>query len=210
MRVGMNLFLWTDDPCDEAWLPLYERLATIGFDGVELPVFDTDVDRFRALGRRLDDLGLERTGCSVRAPESDPISADAAVRAEALAESKRVVDCCEAVGAKLLCGPLYAALGQFSGAGPTKEEWDRSVDVMRDVADHAASADVSLAFEFLNRFEIYLLNTTEGHGALRLRRRAPQRGNPLRHVPRAYRREGPGGGDPHARRVDHSRTHLGE
>ncbi|MAG29605.1 MAG: isomerase [Deltaproteobacteria bacterium] len=161
MKVGMNLFLWTDDPCDERWLPLYERLKAMGFDGLELPVFDTNEEHFAVLGRRLDDLGLERTACTVRAPENDPISPDAAIRAEAVAESNRVVDCCEAVGARLLCGPLYAAIGQFSGAFPTKEEWDRSVAVMQQVADHASAADVALSFEFLNRFELYLLNCTE-------------------------------------------------
>jgi D-psicose/D-tagatose/L-ribulose 3-epimerase len=105
-------------------------------------------------------MGLERTACTVRAPENDPISSDAAIRAAAVAESKRVVDCCEAAGVDLLCGPLYAAIGQFSGEGPSKEEWDRSVGVMQQVADHAAAAEISLTFEFLNRFEIYLLNST--------------------------------------------------
>ena len=160
MKVGMNLFLWTDDPCDEGWLPLYERLKSMGFDGIELPVFDANPERFASLGRRLQDMGLERTACTVRAPENDPISSDAAIRAAAVAESKRVVDCCEAAGVDLLCGPLYAAIGQFSGEGPSKEEWDRSVGVMQQVADHAAAAGISLTFEFLNRFEIYLLNST--------------------------------------------------
>ncbi len=106
MKVGMNLFLWTDDPCAESWLPLYERLKAIGFDGIELPVFDPDPERFAELGKRLDEIGLERTAVSVRNAEDDPISPDAEVRAAAVAASKRVVDCCEAAGASLLGGPL--------------------------------------------------------------------------------------------------------
>ena len=39
MKYGMNLLLWTDDPCDESHLPLYGRLKEMGFDGVELPIF---------------------------------------------------------------------------------------------------------------------------------------------------------------------------
>ena len=62
MKVGMNLFLWTDDPVDERWLPLYERLAAMGFDGVELPVFDANPEAFARLGKRLDDLGLGGRG----------------------------------------------------------------------------------------------------------------------------------------------------
>jgi D-psicose/D-tagatose/L-ribulose 3-epimerase len=160
VKVGMNLFLWTDNPVDESWLPLYERLKGMGFDGVELPIFDPDPEKFAALGRRLEDMGLERTAITVRNPGDDPISADAEVRGEALSATKRVIDCCEAVGSSVLGGPLYAAIGQFSGAGPTQEEWNRSVSVLRDAADYAALAKIGLTFEFLNRFEIYLLNST--------------------------------------------------
>lgn len=160
MKVGMNLFLWTDNPVDESWLPLYERLKGMGFDGVELPIFDPEPEKFAALGRRLEDMGLERTAITVRNPGDDPISPDAEVRGEALSVTKRVIDCCEAVGSSVLGGPLYAAIGQFSGAGPTQEEWNRSVSVLRDAADYAALAKIGLTFEFLNRFEIYLLNST--------------------------------------------------
>jgi D-psicose/D-tagatose/L-ribulose 3-epimerase len=160
MKVGMNLFLWTDDPVDETWLPLYERLQAMGFDGVELPIFDANAEKFAALGRRLDDLGLERTAITVRNASDDPLSSDASVREAALDATKRVLDCCEAVGSSMLGGPLYAAIGQFSGAGPTEEEWKRSVSVMQQAADYAARSGTRLTFEFLNRFEIYLLNST--------------------------------------------------
>ena len=160
MKYGMNLLLWTDDPTLEQWLPLYARLKQMGFDGVELPLMGATPERLSALGRRLDELGLERTAVNVRSVEEDPISNDASVRAAALAGLEHTIDCAEAVGASLLAGPLYAALGRFSGAGPTSEEWDRGVDVIRQAADHAARSGISLTLEFLNRFEIYLLNCT--------------------------------------------------
>lgn len=159
MKFGMNLFLWTDAPTDEAHLPLYERLRAMGFDGLELPIMGTvDPDAFAAMGARLDDMGLERTGVTVCPADADPISPDAAVRRAAVAHLTQAVDACAAAGGRVLGGPLYAAIGEFSGAGPTPDEWSRSVDVMQEVAAHAATRDVSLAFEFLNRFEIYLLN----------------------------------------------------
>ena len=161
MKIGMNLFLWTDDPADETWLPLYERLASMGFDGIELPIFDVRPERYRALGRRLDDLGLARTAVTVCNADADPISPDPSVRVAAADRLRRVVDCCEAGGVELLAGPLYAAIGVFSGAGPTSDEIARSVEVLGGVADYAAEPEIRLAFEFLNRFEIYLLNSAE-------------------------------------------------
>ena len=161
MKYGMNLLLWTDDPTDPAHLPLYGRLAALGFDGLELPIMGPDPDpaAFAKLGDQIGELGMERTCINVCAADANPASLDPAVRAAATAALKRAVDCTAAAGSNLLAGPLYAAIGEFSGAGPTRDEWKCSVEVMQTVAEHAAKMDVSLSFEFLNRFEIYLLNT---------------------------------------------------
>ena len=160
MRIGINLLLWTDDPTREDLLPLYERLARMGYDGLELPIFGGEPERFRALGARLANLGLARTATAVCPPEADPIHPDVAVRRAAVSHLSRAIDCCEAAGAELLGGPLYAAIGKFSGKPPTDSEWEASVDVLQAAADCAARAGVTLVFEFLNRFEIYLLNDT--------------------------------------------------
>jgi D-psicose/D-tagatose/L-ribulose 3-epimerase len=154
------LLLWTDDPTQERYLPLYERLARMGYDGLELPIFAGEPERFRALGARLAELGLARTATAVCPPEADPIHPDVAVRRAAVAHLSRAIDCCEAAGADLLGGPLYAAIGKFSGKPPTESEWEGSVDALQTAADYAARAGVTLVFEFLNRFEIYLLNDT--------------------------------------------------
>ena len=37
-----------------------DQMKAMGYDGVEVPVFNTDLD-YAAWGKRLDDLGLERT-----------------------------------------------------------------------------------------------------------------------------------------------------
>ena len=157
MKFGMNLLLWTGELSD-AMLPVLESLKEMGFDGVELPVFNTDLD-YREWGQRLDNLGLERTAVTVRGEEDNPISSDAAVRSQGIEATKRALDCCEAVGATHLVGPYHSALGVFSGQGPSSSEWSCGVDSMRQVAEHAGQADVMLAVECLNRFETYLLNT---------------------------------------------------
>ncbi len=161
VRYGMNLFLWTDDPTQESLLPLYERLAAMGFDGLELPIFDATPEGFARLGQRLSDLGLASTAVTVCNPETDPISPDSAVRDAARRHLVHAVDCAQAAGAELLAGPLYAAIGQFSGRGPSKEERERSLETLAPVADHARAAGLRLSLEFLNRFEIYLLNSAE-------------------------------------------------
>ncbi|MBX7072071.1 MAG: sugar phosphate isomerase/epimerase [Pirellulales bacterium] len=160
MKYGMNLLLWTDQLADEH-LPVLERLKAMGYDGVELPLFNLDVDLYSRWGKRLDDLGLERTAVTVRTVDDNPASADSNVRALGVANNKQAVDCCQAAGIRLICGPYHSALGHFSGAGPTPTEWSHAVDSMRQVAEHAAKCHVTLAVEYLNRFECYLLNSAK-------------------------------------------------
>jgi D-psicose/D-tagatose/L-ribulose 3-epimerase len=157
MKFGMNLLLWTGEMSEDV-LPVLESLKEMGFDGVEVPLFNLDLD-YAGWGRRLDQLGLERTAVTVRGVEDNPISPDPAVRALGVENNKRAVDCCRALGATALVGPYHSALGFFSGLGPTHDEWTWAVESMRQVAEHAGQAEVMLGVECLNRFECYLLNT---------------------------------------------------
>ena len=157
MKFGMNLLLWTGE-LNESMVPVLESLKKMGYDGVELPVFNLDLD-YAAWGRRLDDLGLERTAVTVRGVDDNPSSTDAAVRALGVERNRRALDCCQAIGATLLVGPFHSGLGYFTGQGPTSEEWKWGVESMQQVAEHAGSVGVTLGIEALNRFECYLLNT---------------------------------------------------
>lgn len=158
MRYGMNLLLWADTLSDEA-LPLLDQVKQIGFDAVEIPIFEVDVDKYARWGKHLDDAGLARTGVTVRGAEDNPISPDPLVRRKGVEGNKAALDCAAAAGCETLCGPFHSALGEFSGKGPTEDEWRWAIESMRQVAGHAQQCDVTLGVEYLNRFECYLLNT---------------------------------------------------
>jgi D-psicose/D-tagatose/L-ribulose 3-epimerase len=156
MKFGMNLLLWTD-ALHDGMAPVVEQLKQIGYDGVEVPLFSCDERLCREWGRRLDDLGLERTAVTIRGADDNPISPDPRVRAAGVDAIKRTLDCCQALWAPILCGPYHSALGHFSGLGPTADEWKWGVESMRQMAEHATAAGVTLAVEYLNRFETYFL-----------------------------------------------------
>lgn len=157
MKYGLNLLLWTTDVTDEH-AALLEKIKTWGYDGVELPLFELDPARYRRLGDRLSTLGLERTAVTVSTGEANPISDSPAVRHAAVDRLKKVIECCQAAGVEKLCGPFHSAIGQFSGTGPTADEWKWGKETLYQVADFAREANVTLVLEYLNRFECYLLN----------------------------------------------------
>jgi D-psicose/D-tagatose/L-ribulose 3-epimerase len=166
VKLGMNMLLWSTDVSGPEFAATFERIAELGFDGVEIPIFDREVDKYAALAERLEVLGLERLAVAARGPGESPIAGDPAERANAVAATKANVDSAAALGATLLCGPIGAPLGVFTGAAPTGEERARSLDYLREVAPHAEERGVTLALEYLNRFEMYLTNTAGDLAAL--------------------------------------------
>ncbi len=163
MKLGMNMLLWSTDVSGPEYDDVYAMLKDAGFDGVEIPIFDREVDKYAELGARLDSLGLERLAVSARGADDDPIASDPAA---AIAATKANLDSAAALGAPLICGPLGAPLGVFSGAPPTAEEKARSVAYLREVGPYAEERGVTIALEYLNRFEMYLTNTAADLAAI--------------------------------------------
>lgn len=161
MKYGMNMLLWTSDVTEREY-PVLEQLKRIGYDGVELPIFIMDADRFRKLGRKLDELGLERTAVTVcPSPDVNPISSDPKARENGFNHLKVAIDMCQAAGATHLCGPIHSTLGHFSGQGRTEDEWKYGKETLAKAADYAKQARITLVVEYLNRFEAYFLNCAD-------------------------------------------------
>ena len=64
MKYGMNLLLWAT-AVDESHDGILEQIKEIGYDGVEVPIFEHDAAGFERLGGKLDELGLGRTAVTV-------------------------------------------------------------------------------------------------------------------------------------------------
>lgn len=156
MRIGINLMAWSGvvGPEEIAHLP---AIAALGFDGVELPVFDPgrlDAPRVRE--------ALAASGLACTASSALPPGASLIRPAEQAAGIAFLRDCLRtvaAVGATVLCGPLFAPVGQLTGVPRTADEWDAAVQGLRQVAPIAEDLGIQIAIEPLNRFETYFLNT---------------------------------------------------
>ncbi|MDR0656355.1 MAG: sugar phosphate isomerase/epimerase [Treponema sp.] len=160
MKIGMNLFLWTDVPEYAKHENLIDLIGKIGFNGVEFPVESMSVDSIAKFAIKCDRLGLDRTAVAVFQPSKyDPVSPNKTLRQAAV----RAIDEWSAktadLGADLLSGPFFQGLGRFSGSPVNAEEWKWVLDTLHEACAAADKRGVRIALEPLNRFEMYFVNT---------------------------------------------------
>ena len=160
-KIGFNLLVWSGGIPDTFWA-VTERLKELGYDGIECFMEERNVSVYKKFGDHLRGLGLEATCVLGVGPDDNPVDASSAIRQKAVDRLKEAVDCAQAVGSKVICGPFHSAFATFTNRRPPEdEEYKRSADVLRTAADHAAKANIVFAVEALNRFECYLCNTMD-------------------------------------------------
>jgi len=158
MKFGLNMLLYTA-AFGEKSLGLIGKTARMGFDGVEIPLFDTSLVDPASTRKALADHAMEVTTCSVMAPDASLISDRAADRRRGVAHLQKCIELTAEMGGRALCGPLYSPVGHLVGRGRTAAEWRRAVPALRRVGEFAQEHKVTIGIEPLNRFETYFLNT---------------------------------------------------
>ncbi|HXI19278.1 MAG TPA: sugar phosphate isomerase/epimerase family protein [Chloroflexota bacterium] len=163
VRLGINLMAWSG-AVGLAELDLLPRIAELGYDGVELPIFQPEAVDVTAVRRALEASGLAAT-VSTALPRGASLL-DPAERAAGVAFLDRCAAAAAACGATMLCGPMYTPVGQLPGRSRTTAEWDSCVAGLQTAGERAARYGVNLAVELLNRFETHFLNTVDDGVAL--------------------------------------------
>lgn len=159
MKIGFNLLLWSASITAER-TDLFAKMKEVGYDGVEMFLGLPEIADYKKIAPVLKDHGLGCTTVTCPPPEANPVSPDPAARQKGLDHMKWAVDATAAMGGEILAGPFHSAYAVFTNKAPTEDEFNWSCDVMREAAEYAQQAGLTLATEPLNRFECYLLNTS--------------------------------------------------
>lgn len=159
VKIGMNMLLWGIQITPEH-IPVFEGIAAAGYDGVEIPVVGQSAAELREMAAACDDLGLERTAVAFVGEDVNPISPEPRIRAAAVDSLNKAVDDANLIGADIIVGGIYQAHKYFTGKGPTTREWNWSAEYLRTCGEYAQRHGVRLGLEFLNRFEVFLINTS--------------------------------------------------
>ncbi len=159
-KIGMNLLLWGTE-INASLFPVLEQIKAAGYDGVEVPIFDTDPAHWEPWRKKLDELKLDRVAVTINGPDHHQISADPFMRHKTLERNKLALECAQVLGSSLLTGPYHSALGVFTGSKSTEEENNWAAENLFELAEHAKSLNITLGLEYLNRFESYLVSCTD-------------------------------------------------
>ena len=160
-KIGVDTFIWSERFVeDDLWI--LDKAAELGFEPLDIAIAHPEEFPTAKVKARAADLGLPLVTTTTLGAETNPISPDAAVRANAVEHLKRMVDICNELAAPILAGVIYAGWGCLSGKPPTEDEWNWSVEVMQEACTYGKeTGDVTFAVEPVNRFETHFLNTAE-------------------------------------------------
>lgn len=161
--IGINTWVWTS-PLTDATLPdLLETIATMGFDGVELPLENAgDLDP-HATASLLKEHGLSAWVVGAMAPGRDLVATSAEAVAATQDYLRSCIDLAAAVGAPAVCGPFYAQTGRVWRMTPAEREaaYAEWREHLSPVAEYAGERGVRIGIEPLNRYETSLVNTVD-------------------------------------------------
>jgi len=158
MKYGVHCLLFSETfTKKELWI--LDRAKELGFDGLEITLFDPDSLPVSEIKKRTKALGLRlNTGIGL-SEKHNLISPDPKTRKRGIEFMKKIVGLSQQVGAENLTGVNYAGWGYLTGKMRTQKEWDWAVDGFRKICAFAQeNADVLLCIEPVNRFESHFIN----------------------------------------------------
>lgn len=163
IQFGVNTWTWVSPFRTEDARGLFPKVARMGFDLVEIALEDSSLVDAGEIRRLLEESWLGVTVCGAFGPSRDLASEDSAVVREALEYIRKALELSQQVGAKILCGPMYSAVGKARHipAEERRREFDRAAEGLRQAAVMARERGVTLGVEPLNRFETDMINTAE-------------------------------------------------
>lgn len=156
----MNLLLWGTE-INESLFPVLEEIKRAGYDGVEIPIFDTNPANWKSWRKKLDELELDRVAVTINGPDHNQISTDLSHRKNTLERNKQALDCAAELGSTLLTGPFHSALGVFSGTKVNSNEKQWAKENLFALAEYAETLGITLGLEYLNRFESFLVSCAD-------------------------------------------------
>ncbi len=135
-KFGVDSLIWTEE-FTEKDLPLIDKAKSLGFDVMDINVSHPKRFPAKAVAKKIKEVGIIPVTTIGLPADSNLISPDGKVRRHGLETMKRMVDINIEIGSKILGGVIYAQWGYLSGKPRTEEEWQWSVEAMKEITAYA-------------------------------------------------------------------------
>jgi len=162
-KFGVDSFIWSEN-FTERDLWIIPKARELGFDAIDLFIAISHPDTFPTaqVKKEKEKTGIEVVTTTTLNQDTNFLSPDKGIRKKGVEVMKQIVNINYELGSNIFGGVNYAGWGCLSGKPRTEDEWKRSVESMREVANYAkGKGDITLAVEPVNRFETHFLNIAE-------------------------------------------------
>lgn len=162
MRFGVNTWVWVSPLTDADLKRLVPQVKAMGFDWIEVPIEGLNDFNYAEAAQLIRAHGLGVSVVAAMGPDRDLIHAEAAIRENGVAYVRHCIDAAQTLGAPVVAGPLYSAVGRVWQQTAAEREADLTtlVGQLRALAEYAGPRGVTLCLEPLNRFETSFINLT--------------------------------------------------
>lgn len=163
IKFGVSTWLWTSPFTTASIDVLFPKIASMGFDVVEIAVEDPALIDIKRVKEGLHRYNLKAGICGAFGPSRDLTHEDKSVHQNCLSYIEACLDICRELDVPFFGGPMYSAVGKARMLPPDlrKAEWELAVKNLRIACAMASERGLQIALEPLNRFESDLVNTTE-------------------------------------------------
>ncbi len=160
-KYGVSSFIWSENFSRED-INLIEKAKSLGFDLIDIGIFDPENFPTKEVAKKVKSADIDVVTIIPLPANANLIDPDQKIRKNGVKLLEKLIDINAEIGSKILGGINYAAAGYLTGIPRTRDEWNWSVESMREVCSYAKSTcNVIIAVECVNRFETHFLNIAE-------------------------------------------------
>ena len=160
-KFGVDSFIWSENfSKEDLWI--IPKAKELGFETIDIAIAHPETFPIQLVKEKIENVGLDIVTTTTLSKETNLISPDPQVRENGIKNLKLLVDLNIELGSKILGGVNYAAWGYLTGKPRTEQEWNWSVNAMKEVANYTKEkGELVIAVECINRFETHFLNVAE-------------------------------------------------
>ena len=157
-KIGVDSFIWSENFSEkDIWI--IPKAKELGFAAIDISISHPESFPTEKVLNEVKKTGIEAVTTHTLQKGTNIISPDPKVRKKGVEMLKLMVDINEALGSRIMGGVIYAGWGCLSGKPRSKDEWNWSVDSMKEVGEYGKKVKgLSICVEPVNRFETHFLN----------------------------------------------------